>query len=131
MANAREPNKARFFEAIVADVGVNVGTEETEGDSTVTLLPLHRDIYAPLVWIPELGDDSEMTDNTDDEEVDNELMEEAVLDELDMGIEMEHESGLWDKAQRFRTSNPKIEASITKRRQRTTNKSSEFIEDSD
>ena len=136
MANSRELNKAGLFERIVADMNVNIETKEKNGESTksdleVASLPLHRDIYAPLVWIPELGDDSGMTDSTDDEGVDNELSEEEELDELDMDIEMEHESWLWDKAQKFRTSGSNTEVPIMERGQRTTYKSAEFIEDSD
>lgn len=134
MANSRELNKAGFFEGIITDMGASTEAEEiggapAESGPDVTLPPLHRDIYTPLVWIPELGDDSEMTDNMNDEELDNELLEEEELDELDMEIEMDHESGLWDKAQGFR--DPKIEGSITKKGQRTTYKSAAFIEDSD
>lgn len=136
MGNSREVNKAMFFEGIIADLDINVEGEETQGGFTesgpdVTSPPLHREIYAPLVWIPEFGDDSEMTDNTDDEELDNELLEEEELDELDMDIEMKHESGLWDRAQKFQNSDPKIEGPITKGGQRAMYKSAEFIEDSD
>jgi len=136
MANSRELNKAGFFEGIIADMDVNIEAEEIEGGRAeswpdVTLLPPHRDIYAPLVWIPELRDDSEMSDDTSDEEVDDELLEEEELNELDMDIEMEHESGLWDKAQRSQTSDPNIEAPVTKGGRRTTHKSADFIEDSD
>ena len=136
MANSRELNKTGFFEGIIADMDVNVEAEGIEGELAeggpdVTFPPLHREIYAPLVSIPELGDDSEMTDNTNDEELDNELLEEQELDELDMDIEMNHESGLWDKAQKFQNPGPKIEGPITKRGQRTMYKSAEFIEDSD
>lgn len=88
-------------------------------------------MYAPLVWIPESDDDSEMTDNTSDEELYNELLEEEELDELDMDIEMNHESGLWDKAQKFQDSDPKLEGSITKRGERTIYKNAESVEDSD
>lgn len=132
MANSRELNKAGFFEGIVADMDVNTEAEEfAESGPDVRFPPLHREIYAPLVWIPELGDDSEMTDNTNDEELDNELLEEEELDELDMDIEMNHESGLWDKTQKFQNSSPKIEGTITKMGQRTMYKSAELIEDSD
>jgi len=136
MANSRELNKAGFFEGIVADMDINIEAEKTEGGPAenwldAVFLPPHRDIYAPLVWIPELRDDSEMTDNTSDEEVGDELLEEEELDELDMDIEMEHESGLWDKAQRRQTSSPNIEAPLTKGGRRTTNKRAEYIEDSD
>jgi len=136
MANSRELNKAGFFEGIVADMDINFEAEKKEGEPAeswldVALLPPHRDIYAPFVWIPELRDDSEMTDNTSDEEVDDELLEEEELDELDMDIEMEHESGLWDKAQRLQTSGPKIEAPLTKGGRRKANKRAEYIEDSD
>lgn len=136
MANSRELNKTGFFEGIVADMDINIEAEKTEGELAeswldVAFLPPHKDIYAPLVWIPELKDDSEMSDNMSDEEVDDELLEEEELDELDMDIEMEHESGLWDRAQRFQTSSPKIEAPLTKGGRRTTNKRAEYIEDSD
>jgi len=136
MANSRELNKAGFFEGVVADMGIDIGAEKTEGELTESwpeaeFLSSHRDIYAPLVWIPELRDDSEMTDNTSDEEVGDELLEEEELDELDMDIEMDHESGLWDTAQRLQTSGPKIEAPLTKGGRRTTNKRAEYIEDSD
>ena len=136
MANSRELNKAGFFEGIITEMNVNVGAGGAEGGFAesgpdVTLPPLHRDIYAPLVWIPELEGDSEMTDNTDDEEVDNELLEEEGLDELDMDIEMEHESWLWDKVQKSRSSDPNNEAPVTKGGQRTAYKSAEFVEDSD
>jgi len=136
MGNSRELNKAGFFEDIIADMDTSTGIEETEGEFAeggpdVTFPPLHREMYAPLVWFPEFGDDSEMTDNTNDEELDNELLEEEGLDELDMDIEMNHESGLWDKAQKFQNLDPKIEGSITKRGQRTMYKSAKFIEDSD
>ena len=136
MANSRKLNKAGFFEGIVADMDINIEAEKAEGELAeslldAALLPPHRDIYAPLVWIPDPRDDSEMTDNTSDEEVDGELLEEEELDELDMDIEMEHESGLWDKAQRLQTSGPKIEALLTKGGRRTTNKRAECIEDSD
>jgi len=47
---------------------------------------------------------------------------------LDMDIEMNHESGLWDKTpQKFQNSSP----TITKMGQRTMYKSVELIEDSD
>jgi hypothetical protein len=136
MGNSRELNKAGFFEDIIADMDTNTEAEEIEGEFAesgpdVTFQPLHREMYAPLVWIPELGDDSEMADNTSDEELYNELLEEEELDELDMDIEMNHESGLWDKAQKFQNPDPKIEGSITKRGQRTMYGSAEFIEDSD
>lgn len=136
MGNSREPNKAGFFEGIIADMGINAEAEETEGGFTgsgpdVTFPPLHREMYAPLVWIPELGDDTEMTDNTDDEELCNELLEEEELNELDMDIEMNHESGLWDRAQELQNSDPKIERFITKRGRQTMHKSAEFIEDND
>ena len=131
MANSRELNTAGFFEDIVADMSVNIEAETTEGVPDATLLPPHRDIYTPLVWIPESRDDSEMTDNTSDEDVEDELLEEEELDEWDMGIEMEHESGLWDKTQRFQTSGPKTEAFITKGGRQTTHRSAEYIEDSD
>ena len=128
MANSRELNKAGFFEGIIADMDVNTEAEEfAESGSDVRFPPLHREIDAPLVWIPELGDDSEMTDNTNDEELDNELLEEEELDELDMDIEMNHESGLWDKTQKFQNSSP----TITKMGQGTMYKSAELIEDSD
>lgn len=132
MANSRELNKAGFFEGIIADMDINTEAGETVGKFAgsgpdVTFRTLHRDIYAPLVWMPELGDDAEMSDSTDDDEVDHELLEEEELDELDKDIEMDHESGLWDKAQKSRTSGPKI----TRGGQQTTHKSTEFIEDSD
>jgi len=136
MGNSRELNKAGFFEGVVADMDTNTEAEETGGEfaesgTDVTFPPLHREMYAPLVWIPESDDDSEMTDNTNDEELYNELLEEEELDELDMDIEMNHESGLWDKAQQFQNSDPKIEGSIRKRGQRTIYKNAEFVEDSD
>ena len=136
MANSRELNKTGFFEAIVADMDINIEAEKTEEELAeswldAASLPPHRDIYAPLVWIPEPRDDSEMTDNTSDEDVDDELLEEEELDELDMDIEMEHETGLWDKAQRLQTCGPNIEAPLTKGGLRTTNKRAEYIEDSD
>jgi len=136
MGNSRELNKTGFFEGIVADMNIDIGAKETggefvEGSPDVALPPLHRDIYAPLVWIPEPGDDSEMTDNTDEGELERELVEEEELDELDMDIEVEHESGLWNKAQRVQTSGPETEALTTKRGQLTAYKSAEFIEDSD
>jgi hypothetical protein len=132
MANSRELNKAGFFGGIIADMDINTEAGETVGKFTgscpgVAFPTLHRDIYAPLVWMPELGDDAEMSDSTDDDEVDHELLEEEELDELDKDIEMDHESGLWDKAQKFQTSGPKI----TRGGQQTTHKSTEFIEDSD
>lgn len=132
MANSRELNKAIFFEGIIADMGINTEAEEfAESGPDARFRPLHREIYAPLVWIPELGDDSEMTDNTNDEELDNELLEEEELDELDMDIEMNHESGLWDRAQKLQNSSPKNEGSITKQGRRTMYKSAELVEDSD
>ena len=136
MGKSRELNKAGFFEGIIAEMDTNREAEEREEEFAesgpdLTFPPLHREVYAPLVWIPELGDDSEMTDNTNDEELYNELLEEEELDELDMDIEMNHESGLWDKAQKFQNSDPKIEGSITKRGQRKMYKSAEFIEDND
>jgi len=136
MANSRELNTAGFFEGIVADVDVGVEGEKTEGEPAeswpdVTFLPPHRDIYTPLVWIPESRGDSEMTDDTSDEEVDDELLEEEELDEFDMDVEMEHESGLWDKAQRFQTSGPDVEASITKGGRQMAHRSAVYIEDSD
>ena len=111
MGNSRELNKARSFEGIIADMDANAEAEKPEGElvergPNVTFPPLLREVYAPLVWIPELGGDTEMTDNTDDEELDNELMEEEELDELDMDAEMKHESELWDKTQKFRDSGP-------------------------
>lgn len=136
MTNSRELNKAAFFEDLVAEMNVTTGAEETEAESTkgcpdATLSPLHRDIYAPLVWISEPEDDSEMSDDTDDEAVDDELLEEAQLDELDMDIEMEHESGLWGRAQRSQVSGPKTEVPITKGGRRKAYNSMELIEDSD
>ena len=136
MGNSRELNKAEFFEDIIADMDTNTTAEEAEGKFAescpdVTFPPVHREMYAPLVWIPESGDDSEMTDHTNDEELYNELLEEEELDGLDMDIEMNHESGLWDKAQKFQNSDLKIERSITKRGRRTMYESVEFIEDSD
>ena len=136
MGNSRELNKARSFEGIIADMDANAEAEKPEGElvergPNVTFPPLLREVYAPLVWIPELGGDTEMTDNTDDEELDNELMEEEELDELDMDAEMKHESELWDKTQKFRDSGPVIERTITKGEQRAAYKSAEFIEDSD
>ena len=132
MANSRELNKAGLFESVVTDMDVNTKVEQSaESGPDVTLLSLHKDVYAPLVWIPEPEDDWEMSDNTDDEEIDKELLEEEELDQLDMDIEMEHESWLWDKAQKSQTSGPKTKAPVTKRGRGTTHKSAEFIEDSD
>jgi len=136
MGNSRELNKAGSFEGIIADMDANAEAEKTEGESVesgpnVRLPPLRREVYAPLVWIPEPADDSEMTDNTDDEELDNELIEEEELDELDMDVEMKHESGLWDKTQKFQDSGPVIARTITKEGQRAVYKSAEFVEDSD
>jgi len=133
MASSRELNKAGFFERVITDMDGNIGTggESAGSGPDVTLPALHKDIYSPLVWIPELGDDSEMAENTNEEDLDNELLEEEELDELDMDVEIGHESGLWDKAQGFRTLGGKIEGPTTKRGQRTTYKSAEFIEDSD
>lgn len=136
MGNSRELNKAGTFEAIIADMEANATAEKTRGElvesgPNVTVPSLRREVYAPLVWIPEPGDDSEMTDNTDDEELDNELIEEEELDELDMDAEMKHESGLWDKTQKFRDSGLVIERTITKEGQRAVYKSAELVEDSD
>jgi len=136
MASSRELNKVEFFERVIADMDDNIGTGGIRGEFAgsgpdVTFPPLHKDIYTPLVWIPELGDDSETIDDTNEEDLDNELLEEEELDELDMDIEMDHESGLWNKTQGFRALGAKTEGSITKRGQRTTYKSAEFIEDSD
>lgn len=136
MANSRGLNKTSFFESIIAEMDGNVeaekiGSEFSENGPDATSLPPHRDIYTPLVWIPEPGEDSEMEDDTDIEELDKELLEEEELDELDMDMEMNHESGLWDKTQRSQTSGSEVQASITKQGQRVIYKSAEFIEDSD
>ena len=136
MGNSRELNKAGYFEGIIAEMDANAEAEGTEGElvesgPNVTFPPFRREVYAPLVWIPEQGDDSEMTDNTDDEELDNELIEEEELDELDMDAEMKHESGLWDKTQKFQDSGLVIERTITKGGQLAAYKSAELVEDSD
>ena len=133
MTHSKELNKERFFERTIAEMNCDIeaGEIETESGHEVTVPPLHRDIYTPLVWIPELEDDSEMTDYTSDEELDRELSEEEELDRLDMDAEMDHELGLWDKAQRFETSGLSVEVPSTRMGQRTMYKSAEFIEDSD
>jgi hypothetical protein len=138
MTNHRELNKERFFDSIIAEMkskaesnGIEREKEFFESGSDVTFPSLHGDIYTPLVWMTELEEDSEMTDHTDDDELDNELLEEEELDGLDMDMEMRHESGLWDRAQGFHTLDPDAATSIQKSGQRTTYKSAEFIEDSD
>ena len=138
MTNHGELNKARFFESIIAEMnnsaelgGIEKERELTGGSPDFTFPSLHRDIYTPLVWMTESQDDAEVTDHTDDEELDNELLEEEELDGLDMDVEMNHESGLWNKAQRFQTLGPDPDASIGKAAHGTTYKSAEFIEDSD
>jgi hypothetical protein len=135
MANSRELNKTRFFENIIADmdgdIEEEIGRDFTDSGPDATFLPLHRDIYTPLVWVPELGDDVEMTDNTSEEELDTELLEEEELDELDMNDEMTHESELWEKAQKSQVSGPDVGVLITEKGRRAMYKSVEFIEDSD
>lgn len=136
MTGSRKINKTRFFERLIAEMNGHTEADEIGRVSTgsglgAAVSPPERDIYTPQVWVPELGDDSEMSDHTNDEELDSELLEEEELDGLDMDVEMKHESGLWDKAQRFQTSGPSVDVPITKTGQRTTYKSAEFIEDSD
>jgi len=136
MANHREPNKARFFENIIAEMNHDVesegmGRECPEHGPGVPSPPLHQDIYAPLVWIRKSEDDSEMADHTDDEDLANELLEEEELDGVDMDVEMSHESGLWDKVQMFRTAGQDAEASVKKTGRKTGYKSVEVIENSD
>lgn len=136
MTNTGELSKARFFERIIAEMNSSteagkIGREFTGDSPEAAPSQPHRDICTPPVWMPELGDDSEMPDNTDEEELDSELSEEEELDKLDMDFEIDLESGLWDEEQRFQTSDPSIEMTITRAGQRTIYKSAEFIEDSD
>ena len=110
----------------------NMETEEVNASGPeVTIIPPDRGVYTAPVWIPELGDDSEITDHTSDTELDSELLEEEELDKLDMDVEMSHESGLWDKAQKFQASDPSVKLSITETRQGRMYKSADFIEESD
>lgn len=136
MANHRELNKARFFENIIAEMNHDVESEGIgwgcpEHGPGVPFPPLHGDIYAPLVWIRESGDDSEMADHTDDEDLANELLEEEELDGVDMDVETSHESRLWDKIQMFRTTGQDAEVSVKKTGRQTAYKSVEVIENSD
>src|SRR5258708_7411942 len=129
MTCSRDLNKASFFDRIITEMSGNTEAEEVArefngGSSEAAVSPLHRDIYTPLVWIPEPGDDQEVAGHTNDEEMDSELLEEEELDKLDMDVEMAHESGLWDKAQRLQASGPSDGV-------RTLYKSVEFIDDSD
>lgn len=108
---------------------MNGNTEEVVrefagSNSETRVSPLHRDIYTPLVWLPEPGDDQEVAEHMNDGETDSELLEEEGLDKLDMDVEMAHESGLWEKAQRFQASGPSVGV-------RTVYRSAEFIDDSD
>lgn len=133
MTKFRELSKVRFFQNIITEMD---GSAESKRASThsgpyVESRSLHKDIYAPLVWVPELGDDEELADDTIDKEIDDELSEEEELDEFDMDIETNYELKLWDKVHRFQTLDRGTEASITKGRQQTTYKSAEFIGDSD
>jgi hypothetical protein len=133
MTNFRELDKARFFDRIIAEMNGNTEAENefTGSGSEATVSPLHRDIYTPLVWVPELGEDSEVADHANDEELDGELLEEEELDELDMDVEMDHESELWDRARRFQISESCVEVPTTKMGQQTVHRSAEIIEDSD
>ena len=137
MTSSSELNKAKFFERIIAESNGNFEEEEIGRDITgssteLTLPPLHRDLYTPLLWVPELGNDSEMIDQANDEEFEIVLLEEEGLDKLDMDIEMDHESGLWNKVQRSQASGPGVEMPTTETGQRTRMyRSAEFIDDSD
>ena len=129
MTWSRNLDRASFFDRMIIEMNYDTEAKEIVRESTgrspeATILPLHRDIYTPLVWIQEPGDDQEVADHTSDEEMDSELLEEEELDKLDMDVEMAHESGLWDKAQRLQTSGPSVEV-------RTVYRSAEFIDDSD
>jgi hypothetical protein len=133
MTNSGELNKETFFEGIIAEMDCNIELENVSagGDPEVTFQSLKGDTCSPLLWMPEPGDDTEMSDHTNDEELDDELLEEEELDKLDMDIEVNHESGLWDKANRSQTSGPGAEISIAERGRGTTYKSAEFIDDSE
>ena len=56
MTCSRELNKAKLFEKIIAEMNGNIEAEETATGFTGsgpkgTTLPVHRDLYTPLVWI--------------------------------------------------------------------------------
>ena len=133
MTHSRELNKASFFDGIIVEMGCNIESEKVLNgrDPEVMLQSPIEDTCSSLLWVPEPGDDTEMSDQTNDEELGDELLEEEELDKFDMETEANHESGLWDKAQRSPISSPGAEVSIGERGRGTAYKSAEFIDDSE